>query len=490
MEKVINLSQLYEQIKPYIDEEERYRKARKLNDGKGLQAFNDLRMAKKLAYCNKRERAFVCHEYSNLLYQLHFGEKVERAKRKVISEYVDYHDLLNNPSYWKYEMLLKVYDLKDLILKYKQDLLKSECSDDNFIVTSSDIDYMVTDNSKRIKEYFEDEGIQLDFIAQLIFSCNNGLGLLDTSQYHAISDIAFIDEKYIYIIIGEDCYYLKFLDYPAYGIEIEDLAIKLTKRRLNAGSPHVIGELANGSRYITTGYKLTPFDDFPTNIRVFNLPEITPLMLKDEYKTFDEKIYEFLRYHKRSKGRSIITGDQTNVGKTTLLIALVDFIRQKDGIGLIDKSYETFLRHRYPDKNIIALIGRNDEDSLMLLEAIYKYSRRFILYGEIVSYSEAMGYIKVCKSFDVGMLATLHSATIEDSVFNLTEKIASAKERSYDSREQAESIVCSVLDIVIHLERHKEDSNRVIISEIAEVISLEKSGSIEVDLADESFTYR
>lgn len=466
-EQIKKIIQLYTEMD--FDDTSKFKKMFNIKSDKAADERLDMiKEIRRKAISNINNRQFVINEYSKYISNLYFNDKT--TLKENINEYIDFDNLSDVDTFIKFEMILSVIDFKELVIKHELP----------YIITTEDIDRIFIELTKDIEKRYENDITKINLIASIMYILIDGQGVLDSLQYHNISDIASLSEDYIYVIVGEEAYYLKFLSFGQSPINIYN---KITDQKFNEKKAHVITEKENGNRVIITGYKFTPKGDTYYNERLHNMPYMSLESIR-QLGTINEDIMKFLDLHVKGFGRTLISGNNTNTGKSTLMYAMIDSMPQQYGLGMLDSSDEGKLREVSPDKNIITLIASEDKDIDTLMEALFKYSRRYIGVGEIVKPVHAANLISLTKAFDSGIFSTIHSAKDIYCIDNLVDKMM--RTETYSDRHIAERHAAEVIDINIHLARHKDNQNRIIVESINEVIPLHRENIINPIYGDRS----
>ena len=456
--QIDNLNLLSNKFMTFFNDAEEYKNlTANKSSASAIELVEKDKAIRKEARSNKAKREYIVNKYSKLVSHLGFNIKGDNTEK--ISQFVDFDIIEKNCDFVIFEMLLSIMDVKVMFKKFNIP----------YVVESEHIRSLLKEHEIKslLEEKYAHEGNQLSFICQLIYSIRDGNSIFDTLQYHNINDFALCSESKTYIIIGDKGYLLKFLRLKDVSKDVESLPNNMTNSKFTPKNPSVITQLESGTRILAIGHQHTPSSETYLNGRVFNLDYISTEALV-KLGTIDEQIMEFIKLHYSARGRSLITGNNTNVGKTTFMLACLEHVPQYELIGIVDTNDETKLHKHYPEKITMTLIGTNDEATTLMHDNMYKASRTFFMKSEIVTPSDASNQIRLGKSFDSGMSATMHSRSAYDVMHNLTEKMIQTP--MYKDHEIAESHAADVVDIIFHLERHAEDRDRIVLKNVTEIV--------------------
>lgn len=435
-------------VKTYEDHDAFYKLSNFKTQDESKKVLEKIKKTREQAKYDFKARENVLFHYSQALLSNQNFVKVD--------DYIDFEKITHNEVSIIFEMLLLIYDLKDLIYKFNLD----------YEIVESDIIQLANQLSEDIKTYFIKSEVRVAFFAQLIYMYTNGDGPIDTLRYHNINDLAFIRQDYIYVVVDESCYHLKFLKFINYH-DMVNVAYKNTMNAFSQSNPAVVTEKPNGSRITVTGFEHAPINSIYYNERVFNnrIFSLSELVGKS---TLSKEMAEILSYIVKGRGRIIVTGSNSNVGKTTMMIALMNEIDRRDGLGLLDNNDETKLATRIGNLNVITNLVRDDEKTDIIFNFFYKQSRRFLSIGELVTPSQAAMLISLSLSMNSGIITNTFSIEPTLVIENLSNKMI--EHPKYNSKEQAINDLIQAVDIVVHLKRSAQDSSRIICTGIYEVI--------------------
>ncbi len=446
---------IYDEIEDIYKFEDKYKEIFKTSDEETEKDIESFKITRELSIGDKVNRNYVINTYTKLL-EVYF--KVDP------NEYIDFENQKNNDIYIVFELLLELHDITELIKKYNLD----------YVITEEDIRAIAIKEQSKIKEHFESKLSRLTFLAKLIYTIDDGQNVIDSLQYHNINEVAFKNRKYVYIAIGQEKYYLKFLKFLDNDVlkQIQARNTKNARPGYDEQNPIVVTNKNNSNRITVAGFSSTPGDNnWFYNERIFNLPKISLELLRDKYNTVNQLIYDLCLINQHGKGKYLVTGSDMGVGKTTFLVALTEKIPQKWGIGLLDMSNETQMDVKFPDKNIYVLLTNAYYSIKQNFEFFLKMARDILLVGEIVNSEQIAELINAGLRINSGVGATMHSFSPYEVVANC--KNLMLRSDMYDSSEQAEKDIARCLDFVFHLERHKYDKNRIIVEKIVEIEYIE-----------------
>jgi type IV secretion system protein VirB11 len=187
----------------------------------------------------------------------------------------------------------------------------------------------------------------------------------------------------------------------------------------------------------------------------FNSEEAFPLEDYVECKDSLEKIIEMIKVKK-----NIVISGATASGKTSFLKSLLQYFSAKEHIVVIEDTHElagkiTQYTH---------LIAKDEKNKTMKDYCAYamRMTPDRILLGEMRS-KEIVPYVLAMNTGHKGLMSTIHANNAEDTLrrmsmlFNLYSDVSSAVSNS-----QILKLICSNVDVVIHLDKKK-------VSEIIEV---------------------
>jgi Flp pilus assembly CpaF family ATPase len=445
-------SEMAEEVDGIFKDIDKYMQIYKLDRNR---AENEMKLYSELknraALGEKSSSEWLINQYAILLRQLY------NLNDESINTYIDFKNIQNNHVYVIFEILLQVYDLSELLEKYKVNMRLDEAG-------IKKISSLETD---KISDYF-DVNKKIRLLALLTYSREYGQDVIDTLQHHNINEIGVLDKDYIYVVHRGVKIHLEFLKFTDKGV-IENIQKKTTQNSPVNYDQHNITLVAaknNSSRITVAGYDITPTDeDLYYNERIFNLKKITLEEMRDTYGTINELIYKLLLINQKGRGRHFITGSDMGVGKSTFLNAMMEKVPDKWGIGILDTQNELQSRKKYPWKNIYTLIENPKRTIAECFELMLKAARDVIYVGEITKPGEVAELINASLRLNAGVGATMHSLSPFEVVTNVRNLLM--RTDMYNNGEVAESDIARGLDLVIHLA--KLGDGRIIVENIVEI---------------------
>ena len=372
---------------------------------------------------------------------------------------IDFSELTKNPPEIKMILLLEVLELRIIIDEY----------DIGNIFKSVMLEKVFIDKLEIIRDRFVNLKEKTKIIAKVIYSNIYGLGIIDFLKGRYINEIGIIRKEYIYIISNGK----KIRIEPARIVSNEALRNILKKAALNSNNPFdkanpiSISSRRNTDRVAVAGYDVAPDEnELYMNIRIFNLESITLEELRDKYKTIDDEMLTFLEMNQKGKGSFFVTGADMNVGKSTLLLAMIQKLPDEYGIGILDPQNEMRIGTKYPGKNAITLILNNQKSTDECFEYILKTSRDIIVVSEITNSNEATQLINGALRLNCGICATMHSLNPEEVITNLRNLML--RTDMYTNEHIATEDIKRGIDLIIHLKRIRE---RIVVDSIDEICS-------------------
>lgn len=378
-----------------------------------------------------------------------------------INSFIDFENIGNNSAHVLFEMLLEIYNISHIISKYKLSVR----------ITEENIREIAVNEEKVIKEKY-DLTRKLKLFSIFIYADVYGQDVIDTLQHHNISEIGIIDKDYVYIVFKGDKIHLEFLNFENENI-ILNIQKKTTRNAVvnyDKSNPTLVTSKDNSSRITVAGFNATSEGDLYYNERIFNLSKITLEEMRDTYHTIDNLIYKFLILNQQGRGSHFVTGSDMGVGKSTFLLAMMEKVPDKWGIGILDTQNELQARKKYPWKNVLTLIENPDRTIAQLFEIMLKMARDVIYVGEITKPSEVAELVNSSLRLNAGVGATLHSKNPFEVVTNLRNLMM--RTEMYNNSDVAEADIARGLDIVVHLA--KLDNGRIVVDNIVEIEYLEQ----------------
>jgi Flp pilus assembly CpaF family ATPase len=414
-----------------------------------LNLYSELK--NKAALGEQDARKYLINKYSILLRQIY------DLNDETIEEYINFKKLQDNNVQILFEMLLELYDISELIEKYELPIQISE----------KDIRRIIENQKENINAHFSLAN-KLKLLALIIYSREYGQDIIDSLQHHNINEIGVIDKDYVYIVYKGVKIHLDFLCFKDNSI-IENIQKKTTQNstiNYDRQNPTVVTAKNNSSRITVAGYDITPTEeDLYYNERIFNLKKITLEDMRDSYMTINDVIYRFLVMNQNGRGSHFVTGSDMGVGKSTFLLAMMEKVPDKWGIGILDTQNELQAKRKYPWKNILTLLVNTKRTIAQCFEFMLKTARDVLYVGEITMPSEVAELINASLRLNSGVGATLHSLSPFEVVTNVRNLMM--RTEMYNDASLAEADIARGLDLIIHLS--KLNNGRIIVESIIEV---------------------
>ena len=417
---------------------------------------------------NKGARDYVINQYIKILSSKVFSTDVD-----YMDKLIDFKNLQNNDVIILFEMLLDIFDMSFIIDKY----------DFSTRIREKDIRKIVQDEEETIKKHFKSNTSKLKLIAIIAYSREYGQDCIDTLQHHNINEIGIIRKDYVYIVYKGEKLYLDFLCFKDKNIVL-NIQKKTTQNAVvnyDEHNPSVIASKDNSSRITVAGYDMTPTDEeLYYNERIFNLKKITLEEMRDKYRTIDGLIYDFLILNQMGRSSHFITGAEMGVGKSTFLLAMMEKVPDKWGIGILDTQNELQAGKKYPWKNIKTLIQTPKRTISDCFVTQLKMARDVLYVGEITMPDEVVELINASLRLNAGVGATMHSLSPYEVVANLRNLMM--RTDMYSDAQTAESDISRGINIIINLAHHPKEPKRIIVDKIVEIVSIDRDINIEPKL--------
>ncbi|WP_291568937.1 pilus assembly protein CpaF [Clostridium sp. UBA2485] len=397
----------------------------------------------------------------------------------------------------KFEIILhhykKIYGynaLKALIKEYNLDTLRYWEEEQMYFISSKDIEFIF--NKESIELCFEDK---LKIITQRIYSIYKGLGVIDEIRDMRVNGVSLgvsgIPEDFLsnsqidlsslrnsleYIPKSYDSiwlYYegkeihLNFMSFGSYK-ELE----RVCKNSYKFNNP---GQFSQSDGYIfnTTADNCRvvvfrpPFcESWVCFIRKYDVDGNLKEIIKGRNA---EKVIELSKYMIKGCTNISITGQQGS-GKTTLLIGLIREILPTYTLRVAEKFFETHLRIKMPNRNIVTIQETPDISGDRALDVLKKTNGLVTIVGEVAEDSDVKYIIKVAQVASKFTLFTHHAKKFSDLVKSLRNSLLNIN--MFTNESAAEEQIISVLDFDIHLEITAEGQRYI--ERITECIPVEE----------------
>jgi pilus assembly protein CpaF len=236
-------------------------------------------------------------------------------------------------------------------------------------------------------------------------------------------------------------------------------------RRIDELSPMVDARLADGSR-VNVVIPPLAVDGPVLSIRRFGAERPGPAELV-ERGTLSAGQCELLQ-GAVAKRRSVVVSGGTGSGKTTLLNALSSFIAASQRIVTIEDAAELRLQQRHVvrlESRPASVEGKGEVTVRDLLRNALRMRPDRIVIGEVRG-PEALDLLTALNTGHDGALSTVHANSAADALGRL-ETLALMAGVGLPHEAIAEQVQRGI-DLVVHLERRRDGSRRVV--EVAEVV--------------------
>ncbi|ARC84436.1 type II/IV secretion system family protein [Clostridium argentinense CDC 2741] len=397
----------------------------------------------------------------------------------------------------KFEIILYHYKkmhgynaLKVLIKEYNLDTLRYWEEEQMYFISRNDIEFIF--NKENIELYFEDK---LKIVTQRVYSIYKGLGVIDEIRDMRVNGLSLgvsgIPEDFLsnsqidlsplrsrleYIAKSYDSiwlYYegkeihLNFMSFGSYK-ELE----RVCKNSYKFNNP---GQFSQSDGYIfnTTADNCRvvvfrpPFcESWVCFIRKYDVDGDLKEIIKGRNA---EKVIELSKYMIKGCNNISITGQQGS-GKTTLLIGLVREILSTYTLRVAEKFFETHLRIKMPNRNIVTIQETPDISGDRALDVLKKTNGSVTIVGEVAEDSDVKYIVKVAQVASKFTLFTHHAKKFSDLVKSLRNSLLNIN--MFTNESIAEEQIISVLDFDIHLEITAEGERYI--ERITECIPVEE----------------
>lgn len=224
--------------------------------------------------------------------------------------------------------------------------------------------------------------------------------------------------------------------------------------QLSETRPAIINEMADGSRVTVMRPKLT--ESWAYFIRKkFNAKKITVGEL------FKQKnsglLIATLGFLVKSNRSLAITGQQGS-GKTTLIMALFDFLSKTLNIRVQETKFELNLRNQYPKHNILSFQETETYSGQDALDLAKKTDGDMTILGEVATDPVAAWMVQLGQVGSRCIWFSHHGKTLADLVFSLRNSLL--KTNIFSDEKIAEQQVVSVLEFNVHMRQDKATGER------------------------------
>jgi pilus assembly protein CpaF len=259
----------------------------------------------------------------------------------------------------------------------------------------------------------------------------------------------------------------RFLD-ESHLLRIIDKIVAEVGRRVDESSPMVDARLPDGSRVNAIISPLALNGPMLT-VRKFSKDPLTAENLM-RFGTLTPMLVDFLKSCVEGKLNVLITGG-TGTGKTTLLNVVSQFIPSDERIVTIEDAAELQLHQSHVlrlESRPANIEGRGQVTIRDLVRNSLRMRPDRIVVGEVRG-AEALDMLQAMNTGHEGSLSTVHANSPRDAMSRLETMVLMA---GFDLPVRAiREQVASALDLVVHLDRLRDGSRRVV--EVAEVEGLE-----------------
>lgn len=390
-----------------------------------------------------------------------------------INNIINFNDIMSLSYYYKFQILMSRYDIRDLINKYNDEFKIIDFSGKGINVFTFRAFDSILEREVKASGYNMGFTEKINTIANIIYAEVYGLSVIDCLEFMDINEIGVNGCKYIWIQHRGCKVWLEFLDYEDNNVlnnVCKNSVSFNSKFDLSPSNPGVICQRYDGSRITCS---LQPFYSEPTlNLRRFNLGNFDVDRLVN-LGTIDPVCKILLELLVKGRANIIISGSMGD-GKSTSLMALVNFIPDSRAIGTIEENFELRLKARHPSKNIIEAQAVPGKDISNAFEFMLKQSRDIIILGEITNHDEATLLINVMLRLCRGSMGTFHSESPRAVVINLRNLLL--KSGYYRNEMVAQADVIEAVNVVIHM-NHDNHGNRFV-EYISEIVPVNDGGSL------------
>lgn len=237
--------------------------------------------------------------------------------------------------------------------------------------------------------------------------------------------------------------------------------------QMSEDRPYILNEMADGSRTIVFRPKLTEAWSF--FIRKKYDGEL--LTIKELYpQKNNEFLEELLSFLMKGNRNCALTGG-TGVGKTTLLTAMVSFIKPTYLLRVQEQKHELGLRAIYPNRNILSFQETDSVSGQDGMDLIKKTDGDVTIVGEISTAPVASWVVQSSQVASKMALFSHHAKTLAALVKDFRNALLA---KDFSNENSAEQQVVEVLDFDIHgevLEGEKEEERYI--ERISECVPIE-----------------
>lgn len=328
---------------------------------------------------------------------------------------------------------------------------------------------------RKIDEVIQRESVKTHFslnrrlqYRQELFYAIRGLDLIDELlENPSVTEIMINGHKDIFI--EENGRIRKYGKQFSSENRLNDIIQKMisdANRVVNETTPIADARLKDGSRMNVV---LPPISLNGPSVTIRKFPEQFTMPQLIEKGTLTEECAEFLKKLVRSRYNIFISGG-TGAGKTTFLNSLAAYIPAGERIITIEDSAE--LQLAVPDLvrmevRYSNMEGKNEIRIRDLIRAALRMRPDRIIVGEVRS-EEAIDMLQAMNTGHDGSISTGHANSSEDMLLRLETMILMSGSSGMPL-EAIRAQIASAIDILIHLERFRDGSRKVVsVEEIIE----------------------
>lgn len=359
-----------------------------------------------------------------------------------IDKYIEFDNIETLNPLDKFEIILHLYKkqykyegLTKLITKYNLDDLKHNEKDEYYEISIEDINLIYKKESP-ILSYLD----KLEILTQRIYALYKGLGVIDEIRDMKIdgvsggisgipNDFYYYELEYLDNGLGQELssfnsvwifYKGKTIKLSFLGFASQRELVRVCKNIYRHGNPgqlsqargFIANEMKDGSRVVTFR---PPFSaSWAFLVRKFDSIERKDIkyLITDEGC---EYVITLIEYLVKSYQDIIITGSQ-GCGKTTLMMALLQFFSRTCNLRLYELIFELFPQKIYPKMNILSLRETGTVYGQDALDIIKKTDGDVTMIGEIATYEAANWLIETSQVASKSVLGTHHAVTTDDLI--------------------------------------------------------------------------
>ncbi|TYQ16016.1 UNVERIFIED_CONTAM: pilus assembly protein CpaF [Acetivibrio alkalicellulosi] len=486
-------------------------------DSKGLSLDE---YEKRLNKKNRLERAIQDCPHGNLqdkIFVKDFILDLISLTYKIDENNINFIIYFDHPKYLsiqdKFDILLYHYKkqvgksaLYSLIKKYNLDEAKKNKSDYYYCIDEKDIEKIY--DEEYINLSFEDK---LQIVVQRIYSLKYGYNCIDEILYMAIDGVSggvsgipenfAVDnslemEDYInqmdsdkipraydsvWIFFMGKSIHLRFLSFRSEA-ELKRICTQIysydNPGNLSKSKGYIVNELEDGSRIVVLR---PPFcESWSFFVRKFETPDKTLKGLING-KGSDITI-KFLTYLMKGCRTTAVTGSQ-GTGKTTLILAMIEYIYSFLNLRVLELAFELHIRNRFPMRNVITMRETDTVSGQAALDVAKKTDGSVNIIGEVASHQVASWMIQSGQVASLFTVFSHHAKTFKMLIKSLRNSLLSTG--LFNNESIAEEQVIEVINFDIHLEN---EHGKRYIERITECIPIETQEYSEDFLKDQSTT--